>query len=137
MDSCREQLRKNQEELRKLKLQNKLSAFGLMMLQGGEASQSFESMGIPEGLDRIYLLSQIQVDEDIMCGPTQMKKIQTFLEHIHKNYKKFAKKKVEDIEQFIGESEANRLLYICNYIFIPTDYQMDCLVLKAACLNID
>lgn len=32
MDSCREVLRQNQTELRKLKMEGKLSAFGCMML---------------------------------------------------------------------------------------------------------
>lgn len=72
-----------------------------------------------------------------MCGPKHMKRIHIFLEHIHKNYKKYARKKVDEIEAFISKSEANRLIYICNYIFIPTDFQMDCLVLKAASLNMD
>ena len=47
------------------------------MLTGGKSTGSFESsIGIPEGLDRIYLMAQVNVDEDIICGRKNYKKIE-------------------------------------------------------------
>lgn len=37
----------------------------------------------------------------------------------------------------MDKSEANRLVFMCNYIFLPHEYQLDALVLKAASQYVD
>jgi hypothetical protein len=111
MDQCREKQRDNTRDLRKEKLEGKLSAFGVMMLQGGDASGSFEARGIPPELDRIYAMSQVGQNEDFICGQKHWKRIKVVLDALHKNYKKTKEQKLREITEFIGTSQANRVIY--------------------------
>jgi hypothetical protein len=68
----------------------------------------------------------------MMIASAKWKKIKMFTDSIYKTRKKEIKEKLVAIEEFCQVSEANRLLYISNYIFIPCEAIMDTLILKAA-----
>lgn len=88
MDQCREKQRINTREMRRKKLAGELSSFGIMLLQGGDATGVFESRGIPPELDRIYAMSQVGQTEDFICGQKHWKRVKVLLDALHKNYRK-------------------------------------------------
>lgn len=56
-------------------------------------------------------MSQLKIDDDVICGSKNYKKITFFLDHLYKNNKKQTKKKLQEIEDFCNSSKVKRMLY--------------------------
>lgn len=124
-------MREHQKELRSLFLDGKLSVMGMVLLQGGEISHKATN-GVPEHLLKIYKFKQINNPEDFNIPSKTWKKIKAYLEKIDPAYKKKSKEMLQEIEDFKEQSEFKRLLYITNFVFMPSESITKVLVMKAA-----